>query len=291
MPGPHATAVLAAIALSSVTAHAQERPTASGVITANGVELYYESWGAGPPVVLIEGLGVATWSWERQVPALAQHFRTIVYDNRGVGKSGKPAGPYTIGQMADDLAALLDALKLERAHVIGASMGGMIAQEFALRYPARVARLVLVSTTAGGPTHVPMSAETLGRFLTPAAPGREGIRERLRLAVTDSFLATSYAERMIDLRLADPQPLAAFQAQSAAGVVFNRSGTVSEIRVPTLIVHGSDDVLVPVANARYLADRIPQSRLLVYDGLGHQFFVESAERFNRDIIEFLQQRR
>jgi pimeloyl-ACP methyl ester carboxylesterase len=262
-------------------------PAASGVVPANGVELYYEAWGAGQPLVLVEGLGVATWTWELQLPALSRHFSVIAYDNRGVGRSSKPAGPYSVAQMADDLAGLLDALRIERAHVLGTSMGGMIAQEFALRHPARVDRLVLVATTAGGATHVPMSAETLARFLTPAAPGREGVRERMRLAFSDDFLATPYADRMIDHRLADPQPQHAFQAQAAAGATFDRASDIARISAPTLILAATHDLLVPLANARHLHQRMPNSTLIEYDGLGHQFFIEAADRFNRDVIDFL----
>jgi pimeloyl-ACP methyl ester carboxylesterase len=264
---------------------------ATGLARANGVDLYWEAWGSGPALVLVEGLGVATWTWDRQLPDFSRHFRTIVYDNRGVGRSSKPEGPYTIAMMADDLAALLDALGVARAHVLGASMGGMIAQEFALRHPDRVDRLVLVATTAGGRAHVPMSPETLARFLAPAAPGREGVRERLRLAFTDAFLATDYAERMIGFRLADPQPAHAFRAQAAAGAGFDRSATIAQIAAPTLVAAATEDLLVPIANARLLHERIPDSRLIEYEGLGHQFFIEAADRFNRDVIEFLRQPR
>jgi pimeloyl-ACP methyl ester carboxylesterase len=264
---------------------------AAGMAQANGTELYYEVHGRGRPLVLIEGLGVATWTWELHVPELSRHFRTVVYDNRGVGRSAKPPGPYSIAQMADDLAALLDALQIEQAHILGTSMGGMIALEFAARHPQRVDRLVLVATTAGGATHVPMTAATLARFFAPAAPGREGVRERLRLAFTAAFLGTAYAERMIDHRLADPQPPHAFQAQAAAGVSFDRTASLSSIRAPTLVMGGTDDVLVPRANARFLADHIPGSRLIEYEGLGHQFFIEAADRFNRDVISFLTERR
>lgn len=262
-------------------------PAASGIVPANGVELYYEVWGSGAPLVLIEGLSVATWTWDLQLPVLSRHFRVIAYDNRGVGRSSKPAGPYSIAQMADDLAGLLDALGVDRAHVLGTSMGGMIAQELALRHPDRVDRLVLVATTAGGATHVPMSAETLRRVLAPAPPDREGIRERLRLAFSDAFLATPYADRMIDFRLNDPQPVQAFQAQAAAGATFDRASDIGRITAPTLILAGTEDLLVPLANAHYLHARIPDSTLIEYDGLGHQFFIEAADRFNRDVIDFL----
>ena len=108
---------------------------ASGLVNANGINIYYEKSGSGPYLILIEGLGAATYLWEKQVPEFSKHFTTVVYDNRGVGKSDKPPGPYTIKMMADDLAGLMDTLKIPKAHILGASMGGFIAQEFALSYP------------------------------------------------------------------------------------------------------------------------------------------------------------
>jgi pimeloyl-ACP methyl ester carboxylesterase len=258
-----------------------------GKTDANGVELYYEISGKGPNLVLIEGLGVATWLWEKQVPEFAKNFTTLIYDNRGTGKSEKPAGPYSITMMADDLAALLDTLKISKTHVLGVSMGGFIAQDFALRYPQKVDRVVLVATSAGGPDHVPMAPEVLAQMFASEGAPREVARRKLALAYSEEFMKTGDVEHLIDLRLTDPQPPSAYMAQATAGATFNLSDRVKEIKSPCLIMAATGDLLVPVANAHNLSKKIPGSRLKIYEGYGHQFFVEQSERFNRDVIEFL----
>ncbi len=278
-------ALIAMSVFSSYPAAAQNR----GHVQANGIRLYYEIHGQGPALILIEGLGVATWLWENQLPALAEHFTTLVYDNRGVGRSDKPPGPYSIEQMAEDLAGLMDGLEVARAHILGVSMGGFIAQEFALRYPQRVDKLVLAATSAGGPDHVPMAPEAVALFFATDSDPRRLIRRKLSLAFTPAFLASARVEHLIDLRLNDPQPPHAFLAQVAAGSAFNRSEEVKRIQAPTLILAASEDRVVPVANAHNLARKIPNSRLKIYEGLGHQFFVEAPEPFNREVIVFLRE--
>ncbi|NIR50159.1 alpha/beta fold hydrolase, partial [candidate division KSB1 bacterium] len=256
-------------------------------VEANGINIYYEMSGSGPYLILIEGLGVATWLWEKQVPDFSKHFTAVVYDNRGAGKSDKPEGPYSIGMLADDLAALMQALNIPKAHILGVSMGGFVAQDFALRYPDKVEKLVLVSTSAGGPDHVPMSQETLSVFFLNEGSPRDIMRKKLALAYSDSFMAREDVERLIDLRLKNPQPQHAFMAQVAAGTTFDLSEEVKNIQAPTLIAAASDDLLVPVENAHNLAKNIPNSQLKIYEGLGHQFFVEIPDRFNQDVIDFL----
>ncbi len=260
----------------------------NGKINHNGVEIYYETTGTGPHLVLVEGLGVATWIWEKQAPEFAKHFTAVVYDNRGVGKSDKPPGPYSISMMADDLAGLLDSLKISKAHILGISMGGFIAQDFALRYPQKVDRLVLVSTSAGGPDHVPMAPEVLAQMFATNGSPRELTRKKLALAYSNAFMQDSLEiEHLIDLRLADSQPPHAYMAQAMAGAAFNLSDKVRQIQSPCLIMAATGDRLVPVANAHNLAKKIPQSQLNIYEGYGHQFFVEIAKEFNRDVIAFL----
>ncbi len=258
----------------------------SSFVKANGINIYYERSGSGPYLILIEGLGVATWLWEKQVPEFSKHFTTIVYDNRGVGQSDKPAGPYSIKMLADDLAGLMDTLNIPKAHIMGVSMGGFIAQDFALRYPQKVDKLVLVSTSAGGAEHVPMSQETLARFFATDSDPREQIRKRLPLAFTEAYLKKE-ANHLIDLRLQNPQPQHAFQAQVAAGMSVNLSDKVQDIHRPTLIAAATKDLVVPVENAHNLHKKIPGSQLMTYDDLGHQFFVEIPQEFNRDVVDFL----
>lgn len=260
---------------------------AMGKIKVNGIELYYEKTGSGPNLVLIEGLGVATWLWEKQTPEFSKHFTTLVFDNRGAGKSDKPVGPYMIGLMADDLAGLLDSLHIAKTHVLGVSMGGFIAQSFALRYPQKVDRLVLVATSAGGPDHVPMAPEVLAAMFANEGPPREVVRKKLALAYSQAFMQTEAVEHLIDLRLADPQPPLAYMAQATAGATFNLSEKVRQLQAPCLIMAATGDRLVPVVNAHNLAKKISRSQLKNYEGYGHQFFVEIPATFNRDVIAFL----
>ena len=128
---------------------------------SNGIELYYEIHGAGQPLVLISGLGYPLWQWHKMVPFLAKHFQVITFDNRGVGQSDKPAGPYTAQMLAADTAGLLDALGIEKAIIAGHSMGGFVAQAMALDFPQKVAKLILCSTNFGGPHHVPVTPEAM----------------------------------------------------------------------------------------------------------------------------------
>ena len=269
-----------------------QSPVRSGTADSDGVSLYFEVFGSGSgtPLVLVEGLGAATWLWEQQVPAFAEALPVVVYDNRGVGRSDAPPGPYAIAQMADDLAAVLDALGIDRAHVLGASMGGFIAQEFALRYPDRVDRLVLVSTSAGGATHVPMAPEVLAQMMAPPTSDdpRALVASRLPLAFTEAFLADSATvAHLVDQRLERPQPPHAYQAQLMAGATFDAADRVAQITAPTLVAAAEGDLVVPVENARRLAAALPCAELRVYPGLGHQFFVEAPDAFNRDVLAFL----
>lgn len=280
--------LLIASALISLRALAFPQTPVGGKVSANGLQLYYEIHGSGPHLILIEGLGVATWLWEKQIPDFSKHFTTVAYDNRGAGQSDKPPGPYSISQMADDLAALMDSLKIAKAHILGVSMGGFIAQDFALRYPTKVDKLVLVCTSAGGPDHVPMSQETLAMFFYNEGSPRDIARKKLSLAYSENFMQNSeMVEHLIDLRLRNPQPPHAYLAQISAGAAFNLSDKVQNISAPTLILAAENDRLVPVANAHNLAKKIPNSQLKIYGGLGHQFFVEIPEPFNKDVIDFL----
>jgi 3-oxoadipate enol-lactonase len=131
-------------------------------VQTNGIELYYETFGgAGKSLVLISGLGYPHWQWHKMVPLLAEHFQVVAFDNRGMGQSDKPAGPYTAQMLAADTAGLLDVLGIEKAVIAGHSMGGFIAQAMALDFPERVEKLILCSTNFGGPNHVPVTPEAM----------------------------------------------------------------------------------------------------------------------------------
>lgn len=258
-----------------------------GTAALKDVGIYYELHGHGPYLVLVAGLGVGTWIWERQREAFARHFTTLIFDNRGMGKSSKPPGPYSIAQMAGDLLDLLDVLGIGKTHLLGISLGGFIALETALRAPERIDRLVLVSTGPGGAEQVPMAPEVLQLLLKTGGERRELILEKLPLAFSQSFLASAELDHLVDVRLGDRQPAFAFAAQAAAGAAFDRSAEAAYVRQPTLIIAGSGDRVVPARNAEILAEKISGSRCILYPGLGHQCFYEDAERFNTDVIEFL----
>ncbi len=255
--------------------------------TINGIRIYYEQHGeAGPHLVLINGLGTSTWLWEKNIPALAKHFRVLAFDNRGAGYSDKPPGPYSIAQMSADLTGLMEYLGISRAHILGVSMGGYVAQEFALTHPEMVDRLVLVATGPGSSVQVPMSAEVLELLMKPSLGDGDLIRQKFRLAFTEAFLEKEMSH-LVGLRLATPQPPEAYLAQARAGAAFDRYRDLPAIAAPCLIVAATGDVVVPVENARILAGRIPNSQLKIYQGFAHQFIVENAREFNRDLIQFL----
>lgn len=262
-----------------------------GMIRAGDIDLYHEIHGEGDPLLLMEGLGYASWMWCKQVDELSRHFQVILFDNRGVGHSDKPPGPYTTAQMADDAAALLDALAIPRCHVLGISMGGMIAQEFALRHPDKVDRLVLGCTTAGGPEAPPPTTEYLQYLAASREMAREdAYREGFRVAAAPGYFAAHPDDllALLTARLANPQPPEAWLAQAQAVQAHQTWDRLHQIAAPTLVVHGDADVVVPVANLALLASRLPQAETVVYPGAGHLFFIEQAQQFNQLLINWLQ---
>lgn len=242
-------------------------------------------------MVLVHGLGYARWGWDGLPERLtAAGHEVLLLDNRGIGDSDVPAGPYTAAQMAGDVVAVLDAAGVERAHVVGSSLGGMVAQEVALRWPARVARLVLLSTTPGGDDAAPMPQQTVD--LLQRMPGMEPAAA-LRAAITNALAPDVANERpdlvdeILDHRLAEPQDPAGWQAQAHAGTTYDGGGRLGAIQAPTLVLHGDADVVVAPANGRLLAERIPTAELVVLDGHGHLPFWEDPDRVAAEITDFL----
>jgi 3-oxoadipate enol-lactonase len=235
-------------------------PLASG----DSVELYWESTGAGAPVLLVMGLGMNSTGWWRTVPVLAERFRVIAFDNRGVGRSGRPPGPYTTAGMADDAVAVLDAAGEESAHVYGISLGGMIAQEIALRHPGRIRSLVLAATTPGGRDGVATDEATLAFFRRRAEMPAE---EAVWASVPYNYAAATrrdHGQRIADdiaQRLLFPIEAVPYEAQLAAALGHDAHDRLGEIRAPTLVVHGTEDRMVAPANGRALAEAIPGARL------------------------------
>jgi len=255
--------------------------------TPGGVRLYYERHGdAGDPLLLIMGLGGPLEFWEFQTPVFARTHRVCVYDNRGVGKSDKPAGPYDVRTLAEDAVAVLDACGFGRAHVLGLSMGGMIAQELAIRHPDRVGALALAATYAKPDDNVRASAATpafdpqtiepkqlfklmMGLILTPEFIARE--RDWLR-ATRDRVLANLSVE--------------GFLAQLAATMAHDATSELPRITAPTLVMKPAADALVPPAASDELVRLIPGATLVTFEHGAHGFNVEQADKFNRVALDF-----
>ncbi len=259
-------------------------------VKVNDIEIYYEVRGRGEPLVLIMGLGAHTKGWDMQVPAFSREFRVVAFDNRGAGHSDKPAMHYTIPLFADDTAGLMDALGIEAAHVYGQSMGGLIAQELALRHPERVRTLVLGSTLCGGRDSVAPATEHISRLV--ALNGMdpvEAAEKGLPLLYSEEFIAQK-REELIQRSLAEAHlrpPPDAFSRQMLAAMHHTTCDRLSQIRCPTLVIAGSDDKIVPAANSRILAERIPGARLVVLPKAGHGYLVECAEESNAVVLDFL----
>jgi len=259
-------------------------------IQLKGARFYYESRGHGEPLVLVPGFGNGLWIWFKQIEDLARKFRVIAFDPRGVARSEGRDEPFTIGDLADDLAELLGALRIDGAHVVGASFGGFVAQEFALNHPDMTRSLVLVCTSYGGLRHVRPPAETLNAIAsTKGLNTEERVRENLLLAFSPDYVAREAEEvaQIIARRAQNPVPEYVYQRQLQAAVGFDAAHRVGRIKARTLVVTGDADVIVPPENSRNLAASIPGAELRVVPGGSHTFFIERAEEFNRIVADFI----
>jgi pimeloyl-ACP methyl ester carboxylesterase len=257
----------------------------------NGAGLFWEESGSGQPLVLIPGFASGAWSWAWQVPELSRSFRVITFDPRGVSRSKLDDGStVSIEMIADDVAALINRIGLEAAHILGISFGGFAAQALAIRHPGRVEKLVLASTSFGGPNHVMPSAETLASFAETGGPNSsERIRRNLVLAFSESFANTSsgQVERFCMLRERNPVAEEVYRQQLASAMAFDAEQQCGEIKAETLVIGGDQDTVVPFQNSRNIAEQIPNARLAVITNAGHMAFIERAAEFNRLVAEFL----
>jgi len=250
------------------------------------VRIAYEVRGSGTPLLLMQGLGYGRWGWEPVLDAFADEFRVLSYDNRGIGESDVPPGPYTARQLAEDAVAVLDAEGIERADVVGTSLGGMAAQELAIGFPERVNRLVLACTTPGGLSSHPMPQQTVDlMLLAPTLPPETALRRFVENALAPGAPG-DLVERILALRLANPFDPKGWYAQAAAGAAFDALDRLSRIQAPTLVVTGTDDVVVDARNSELLADGIAEAKLERVPG-GHLFFWEDPSQFISLVKEFL----
>lgn len=251
-----------------------------------GAKIYWDEQGQGAPVLLIMGLGYASCLWHRTRPILTQRYRTLAFDNRGVGLSSVPPGPYSMATMAADAAAVLDAAGVASAHIFGVSMGGMIAQEFALQSPARTRSLILGCTSPGGPAAVRAESQVVNVLLARGMT-LEQAREAILPYIYDAVTPQEKIDQDITLRqpwLPTPE---GYTAQLQAILGWEAYSRIAQITAPTLVIHGKSDALVPPGNGELIARRIPGAKLVLLDRASHLFLTDQTEAANKEILDFL----
>ena len=252
-------------------------------------KLYVEEHGEGDPLLLVEGLGQSLWAWREQVPVFAERFRTIAFDTRGTGRSQVPAEPYWIPDLAEDAATILDG---RAAHVVGLSMGGYIALTLALARPKLVRSLVLVGTGAGGPDRVPRPDHVREAFAAAMGLPLEEFGRRTMPYTFSAGWAEANPRRFEEIlaaRLEHPTSYGTIDAHMNACYRYYEEGVeVGRIEAPALVIHGDEDLIVPVENGRMLAARLPSARYVELPGRGHNIPLEDPETFNRLVLEFLE---
>jgi 3-oxoadipate enol-lactonase len=255
----------------------------------DGNRIYWEEHGEGEPILLIMGLGYSSDMWHRTTPLLSRHYRTILFDNRGVGRSDCPPGPYLISDMAGDAAAVVAAAGCDRVHVFGVSMGGMIAQEFALGYSERVESLILGCTAAGGPEAVRAAPEVMAAL---SARGLMAPEEGIQAMVPFIYDESTPRERIdedLEIRRRTFPKAESYFAQIAGIMAFESYSRLPRLNIPTLVIHGENDRLVPPGNGELIAKRIPGARLVLLKNASHIFITDQEDESHEAIMSFLEE--
>ncbi len=269
----------------------------------NGIEICYEIFGEGYPIILIQGFGARKEGFKCQVPALSEHFKVITFDNRGAGKTERVNEPYTMGSLADDIKGLLDLLEIKQAHFLGTSMGGMIAQQFALQHSEYVNKLILVNTVSGAPDYVGLELLKKNRLeqleLIKKVPEKafwdnahiwfyRDYRKELKVNPKKKFFGIWSAEdeiRESTILMPTPRDIE-LQIEALKG--FNTLEKLHEIKSPTLVLAASHDRVCSKSNAEEMHRRIPNSVLKIIEKAGHESPKTKTLEVNRIILEFLQ---
>jgi pimeloyl-ACP methyl ester carboxylesterase len=260
------------------------------VARTENLNMYYEIIGQGQPLVMIRGIGSNADHWYEQVPALSKKYQLLVFDNRGIARSSDPGRSFSTKDMAADTAALMEAVGVKKAHILGYSMGGMIAQELALAYPAKIKGLILVATDCGISLRIEARPE-YSRLFTEMI--RLGTNEAKTAAAGCLFAKQTFesrpdiVQRYAEVSLRFPAPQKTLERQWEAITRHDACSRLQNITAPTLVITGSEDVLIPPENARVLAKRIPGARMRCFDGGGHLFVVEQPHQFNEAVLGFL----
>jgi 3-oxoadipate enol-lactonase len=258
------------------------------------INLHYDVYGSGDPLLMIMGLGASSAAWDPAlVEQLAKTFRVITFDNRGTGESDKPDAEFTLADMAADIAAVLDHAKTPRAHIFGISMGGMIAQEFALAYPERTRGLVLGCTNCGASHSVPADPAAIANLIpAPRIDPIEQARRAFSVACGKAFLNSAAGQEILSQAIAEMgnypiTPMHTFMRQGQAIGGFDSFARLGQIKSPTLIIHGDDDSIVPYPNAEVLQGAIAGSKKHTLKAAGHMFFWEVPDEAARAAGDFL----
>lgn len=255
------------------------------VIQTNGINLYYEERGIGEPLLLIMGITAPGAAWEKHAACWAKNFRCIIVDNRGVGFSEKPAGPYATEQMADDCAGLLEMLHIRKARVVGCSMGGIIAQQLAIRHPEKVHSIVLMCSWARCDHSTRGIFEHMIHCKSRFLPEEFALFIQLLIYSKSSWnnqvmLTGMEEDRKQSAIEPQPQPLHALEGQAAACINHDVVDDLNKIKVPTIVLGGREDNFIPVRMAEELVQAIPNAELYLFDKCGHAFHWEKIEEFN-----------
>ena len=264
-------------------------------VKVNDINIYYEIYGEGYPFILIRGLSSSLDSWPPySIKQFSKHFKTILFDNRGAGKTDVPDGKYSAKMKAVDAIGLMDAMRIENAYVLGFSMGGCIAQEMVLNYSNRVSKLILTSSWCGHSHGIVTPIPEKNPFPKMFELMNNGEYEKAARILTDSLFPDEYKknnpeliEKVVKNYMDHPPSLKGCEGQAAYAESFDTYERLAGIKIPTLILHGTEDVILPVENAKILAKEIPQAELILFEKTGHGMNVQVNKLWTQKIIEFL----
>lgn len=261
-------------------------------VKVNDISMNYEVHGEGEPLILIMGLGGDNFRWFRILPLLAENFKVLTFDNRGVGKTDKPDIPYTMKMMSDDVAGLMEAVGIDKAHIFGISLGGMIAQNLALLHPDRIISLMLGCTFCGGKHTVSNEGKgpgVLDPSLIETMLPEERALEMMPALYSREFIDNNQDFVDIQIEHAKNNPLdpVGYRRQMGAAGTHDTYDRLPEIKLPTLVIAGDADALISAENSRIIASRIPNAELVILEGLGHGFYTEANEETARILTDFM----
>lgn len=258
-------------------------------VETGDITTYYEEAGSDEPLILICGISADLQGWRYQVPELSKRFRVVCYDNRGAGRTSAPDQPYSIAGMAEDLVALMDRLRIDSAHVLGYSMGGLIAQAFTLAHPHRVKKLILLSTTLRPDGFVRLAVRNWMNVRRSSMPFEQIVRFTSRWLYSPALYDNEpLYEKIVQMMATNPyaQKAHAFLRQAEAVLAFDLGDAAKGISAPTLVLVGSHDNLIPPYHSEHLAKTIPEATLKVLSG-AHTPFGEFPNEYNKAILDFL----